>query len=170
MSDAHPNTPPDPADLDSLRLNSAGRTARTFVDSKLTPLFVLFVLLLGVLAALTTPREENPQIVVPGAQVTFGLPGASPTEVERLIVAPMEGVLRQIDGVDHTFAVASYGVGQVQVQFDVGVDEDAAMSRITQRVAANRHLLPANATPPLVRQLDIDDVPIVTHLRVQQLR
>lgn len=162
MSDAHPNTPPDPADLDSLRLNSAGRTARTFVDSKLTPLFVLFVLLLGVLAALTTPREENPQIVVPGAQVTFGLPGASPTEVERLIVAPMEGVLRQIDGVDHTFAVASYGVGQVQVQFDVGVDEDAAMSRITQRVAANRHLLPANATPPLVRQIDIDDVPIVT--------
>ncbi len=162
MSDAHPNSPPDPADLNSVKLNSAGRTARTFVDSKLTPLFVLFVLLLGVLAALTTPREENPQIVVPGAQVTFGLPGASPMEVERLIVAPMEGVLRQIDGVDHTFAVASHGMGQVQVQFDVGVDEDAAVSRITQRVAANRHLLPANATPPLVRQLDIDDVPIAT--------
>lgn len=143
-------------------LNSAGRTASIFVDSKLTVLFVVFVLLLGLLAAANTPREENPQIVVPGAEVTYRLPGASPGEVERLIVAPMEAVLREIDGVDHTFAMAAQGMGQIQVQFDVGVDEDAAMTRTAQRVAASRHLLPANTTEPLIRKLDIDDVPIVT--------
>lgn len=148
--------------MDSLPLNSAGRTASIFVDSKLTSLFVLFVLLVGLLAAVRTPREENPQIVVPGVEVTYRLPGASPVEVERLIVAPMEAVLREIDGVDHTFAVAGQGMGQVQVQFDVGVDEDAAMTRVVQRVAASRHLLPASTTEPLVRQLDIDDVAIVT--------
>jgi len=143
-------------------LNSAGRTANIFVDSKLTVLFVLFVLLVGVLAGVRTPREENPQIVVPGAEVTYQLPGATPAEVERLIVAPMEAVLRQIDGIDHTFAVAAQGMGQIQVQFDVGVDEDAALTRVAQRVAANRHRLPANTGEPLIRQLDIDDVAIVT--------
>lgn len=143
-------------------LNSAGRTANIFVDSKLTVLFVLFVLLVGVLAGVRTPREENPQIVVPGAEVTYQLPGATPAEVERLIVAPMEAVLREIDGIDHTFAVAAQGMGQIQVQFDVGVDEDAALTRVAQRVAANRHRLPANTGEPLIRQLDIDDVAIVT--------
>lgn len=143
-------------------LNSAGRVARIFVDSKLTPLFVLFVLLLGLFSGLNTPREENPQIRVPGAQVTYVLPGASPAEVERLIVAPMEAVLREIDGVDHTFAVATEGIGQIQVQFHVGVDRDVAINRITQRVTANRPRLPAATQEPVVRQLDVDDVAIVT--------
>jgi multidrug efflux pump subunit AcrB len=144
------------------RLNPAGRIAQTFVDSKLTPLFVVAILLLAIFAALNTPREENPQILVPGAQVTFELPGATSTEIERLIVAPMEGRLREIEGIEHSYAAAMPGVGRIQLQFVVGTDKDAAINRVRQKVAEGRHLLPAAAKEPLIQQVDANDVAIVT--------
>jgi multidrug efflux pump subunit AcrB len=143
-------------------LNLAGRLAAASVDSKLTPLFVVAVFLLGILSALITPREENPQIVVPGAMVSWQLPGSTAAEVERLIVAPMEARLREIGGVEHSYATAAPGMGQIQLQFYVGVDEDDAISRVRQRVAAHRDSLPPATLEPTVQQLDVDDVPIVT--------
>ncbi len=143
-------------------LNSAGQVARVFVNSKLTPLFVIAVLLLGMFAALVTPREENPQILVPGAQVSFYLPGATPTEIEHLIIAPMEAVVREIEDVDHTSAIAAAGMGQIQVQFEVGADKDLALTRLSQRIAANRHRLPATTLEPVIQQIDVDNVAIVT--------
>jgi multidrug efflux pump subunit AcrB len=144
------------------RMNIAGWLAGVFVQSKLTPVLVLAVFLLGIYSALTTPREENPQIIVPGAVVTFMLPGSTPMEVERLIVAPMEGHLREIDGVEHSYAVAAEGMGQVQLQFHVGQNEDVAIQRVFERVAAYRHTLPAGTRDPIVQRVDVDDVPIVT--------
>ncbi len=154
MSESSPGSEP--------RLNLAGRLAAASIDSKLTPLFVVAVFLLGILSAVITPREENPQILVPGAMVTWQLPGSTAAEVERLIVAPMEARLREISGVEHSFATAMSGVGQIQLQFYVGVNEDDAISRVRQRVAAHRHSLPAATLEPTVQQLDVDDVPIVT--------
>lgn len=143
-------------------LNLAGRLAAASVESRLTPLFVVAVFLLGLLSALITPREENPQIDVPGAMVSWQLPGSTAAEVERLIVAPMEARLREIVGVEHSFASAEPGRGQIQLQFYVGVDEDDAISRVRQRVAAYRDSLPPATLAPTVQQLDVDDVPIVT--------
>ena len=142
-------------------LNSAGRVANYFVDSKLTPVFVVFCLVVGAIAAVLTPREENPQIVVPGAEITYRIPGRAAGDVEQLVVAPMEGVLREIEDVDHTFAVATHGLGQITVQFEVGVDKDDAMVRVYQRVMSHQHLLPPGTELPLVRRIDVDDVPIV---------
>ena len=144
------------------RLNLAGRLAAASIDSKLTPLFVVAVFLLGILSALITPREENPQIDVPGAVASWQLPGSTAAEVERLIVAPMEARLREIAGIEHSFGTAMPGKGQIQLQFHVGVDEDDAISRVRQRVAANRESLPPATREPTVQQLDVDDVPIVT--------
>ena len=142
-------------------LNSAGRLTDYFVDSKLTPVFIVFCLVVGAIAAVLTPREENPQIVVPGAEITYRIPGRAAADVEQLVVAPMEGVLREIEEVDHTYAVAAHGLGQISVQFDVGVDKDDAMVRVYQRVMSHQHLLPPDTGLPLVRRVDVDDVPIV---------
>src|SRR3546814_5829300 len=101
-------------------LNLAGRLAKMFITSKLTIVFLLASLLLGTLAVALTPREENPQIVVPGAMVTVALPGATAEEVDRLVVAPLKGVLSEMTGVDHSYGVAQPGVGMVQVPFKVG--------------------------------------------------
>ena len=143
------------------RLDLTGRIADYFITSRLTPVFVLFCLLVGAIAAWLTPREENPQIVVPGAEITYALPGRSASEVEHLVVAPIEGILREIEGVDHTFAIAAHGMGQVTVQFDVGIDKDEAMVRVYQRVMSDHRTLPPDTGLPLVRRVDVDDVPIV---------
>ena len=143
------------------RDNLAGRLAGYFVASKLTIVLVVAVLVAGVLATLLTPREENPQIVVPAAQIVVTLPGASAKEVERLVVTPLEGVLSQLTGVDHTYALAQNSVGVVEVQFKVGQPKEASLIRLYDRVMSNLSVLPKDAGTPQIRSIDADDVPIV---------
>jgi len=148
--------------MNGASLNMAGRVAKIFITSKLTIVFILASLMLGALTVALTPREENPQIVVPGAMVTVPLPGATAEEVDRLVVAPLEGVLSEMTGVDHSYGVAQPGVGVVQVQFKVGEDPEASLVKLYNRVIANRGRLPADAELPLIQAVDADDVPIVT--------
>ncbi|HMM45723.1 MAG TPA: efflux RND transporter permease subunit [Candidatus Macondimonas sp.] len=144
------------------RLNSAGRLAELFVTSKLTVLFMLACTLLGLLAVTLTPREENPQIVVPGAEVRVLLPGASAEEVEELVIHPLEGIVKQIPGVDHTYATAVNSMGALMVQFKVGQDKEKSLVKLYDRILGQRDRLPSDAGNPLIRSVDVDDVPIVT--------
>ena len=80
-------------------LGLAGRIAHTFIDSKLTPLIIVAALLLGTFAILETPREEEPQIVVPMLDVFVQMPGASSQEVAQRVSLPMEKLLREVPGV-----------------------------------------------------------------------
>jgi multidrug efflux pump subunit AcrB len=143
-------------------LNPAGRIAEIFIDSKLTPLFILACVILGVVAITQTPREENPQILVPGAEIMVTLPGASAHEVEQLVVNPLEALVRQISGVDHTFAVAMNSIALIQVQFEVGEDKERSLVKLHDRIQGHCRELPADASRPVVRSVDVDDVPIVT--------
>ncbi|HAU56726.1 MAG TPA: AcrB/AcrD/AcrF family protein [Comamonadaceae bacterium] len=144
------------------KLNSAGRLAELFVTSKLTVLFMLACTLLGLLAVTLTPREENPQIVVPGAEVWVALPGASAEEVEELVIRPLEGIVKQINGVDHTYATAVNSMGVLMVQFKVGQDKEQSLVKLYDRILGQRDRLPADAGNPIIRSVDVDDVPIVT--------
>ncbi len=104
----------------SLNPNRAGRLARAFITSKLTAVFILGINLLGVLAMLLTPREESPQILVPGARVIVTLPSASAKEADQLVVTPFDGILSKMTGLDHTYAIVRNSFGAVAVQFKVG--------------------------------------------------
>ena len=143
-------------------LNIAGRLADFFVTSKLTALFVVACVLIGLLAVILTPREENPQIVVPGAEVRVLLPGASPVEVEELVIRPIEGQIREIPGVDHVYATAVNSMGGLMVQFKVGEDKDKSLVKLYDCILGHRDLLPAEAGIPLIRSMDVDHVPVVT--------
>jgi multidrug efflux pump subunit AcrB len=143
-------------------LNLAGRLARSFITSKLTIVFVLGALALGALAVLLNPREENPQIVVPGAVVVVALPGATAEEVDRLVVSPLQGILSEMTGVDHSYGNASPGLGTVQVQFKVGEPPEDSLVKLYNRVITSRARLPMDAGVPLIQAVDADDVPIVT--------
>lgn len=144
------------------RLNFAGFLAKHFITSKLTLVFIIAVALMGVVAVLQTPREENPQIIVPAAAVMVGLPGASASEVEALVVTPLEGILSELPGVDHIESTSRNSQGIVQVQFKVGESKEQSLVKLYDRVMASRAWLPADATTPLVQSIDADDVPIVT--------
>jgi len=144
------------------RLNPAGLLASFFVTSRITSLFVLGCLLFGIVGIAYTPREENPQIVVPGADIIIGLPGASPLEVEQLIIQPMENIVKQISGVDHVFTTAMTSMGIINVQFEVGADKELSLVKLYDQIFGHLTVLPPDATMPMIKSVDVDHVPIVT--------
>jgi len=144
------------------KLGPAGAIARAFIDSKLTPLIVVASLLLGLYAVLVTPREEEPQIVVPMVDIFLPLPGSTPKEVEERVVKPFEGKMWEIKGVEYVYSMSSPGMGVVTVRFLVGEDLEKSLVKLYNKVMSNRGLLPPGAGEPLVAPRSIDDVPILT--------
>ncbi len=139
----------------------AGRLAAAFINSKLTPLFIISALMLGVYAIVALPREEEPQIVVPMVDVFVEMTGASPTEIEQRVTRPLEQWLWDIPGVEYLYSTSSAGRAMVVVRFLVGQDEEQALVRLNQKLAANASGLPAGASAPLVQPRSIDDVPVM---------
>ncbi len=139
----------------------AGKLAAPFLRSKLTPVVVLASIGLGLAAVALTPREEEPQIVVPMVDVFVQMPGATPAEVEQRVTRPMERLLWEIPGVEYVYSTSSPGQSMVVVRFRVGEPEEAALVRLNQKLAANADRIPPGAMGPLVRVRSIDDVPIL---------
>ena len=146
--------------LERRPLGLAGRLARAFVDSKLTPLIVLFSLGLGALAVVVTPREEEPQIKVPMVDVFARLPGRSAVEAERQIVAPLERAFWSIPGLEYVYSTSSPGSALIVLRFRVGEDPDRALVRVRAKLDALVDQWPQDLAPPLVKARSIDDVPI----------
>ncbi len=142
-------------------LGFAGRLAGSFIDSKLTQLVVLAALLLGLFAVLATPREEEPQIVVPFADVFVEMPGAGIKEIEERISIPLEKKLREIPGVEYVYSISQPGAALAIVRFYVGQDEERSMVKLHDKLRANFDLIPPGASQPLVKPRSIDDVPIL---------
>jgi multidrug efflux pump subunit AcrB len=136
--------------------------ARPFLRSKLTPVIVLSSILLGLLAVALTPREEEPQIVVPMVDVIVPMPGASPAEVETQLVTPLERRLWGVPGVEYLYSTSRAGVGFITVRFKVNEPLEPSLVKVHQELAAHPELLPAGAMQPTVRALTIDDVPFLT--------
>jgi len=142
--------------------NVAGRISAAFIDNRLTILIVLLSLGAGLFAFLATPREENPQIVVPAANILVSKPGASPQEIEQLIVKPLEAILQGMAGVEHTYGTAMDSLGVVSVQFYVGENKEDALVKLYDRIMSNLDRMPPGTNQPLVKPVDVDDVPILT--------
>src|SRR5512135_1078710 len=142
-------------------LGFAGKIARAFINSKLTPLIVAASLLLGLYAVLVTPREEEPQIVVPMVDIYLPMPGSSPREVEERVVKPFEAKMWEIKGVEYVYAMSRPGLGVVTVRFLVGEDMEKSLVKLYNKVMSNRTVLPPGAAEPLVVPKSIDDVPIL---------
>jgi multidrug efflux pump subunit AcrB len=164
-----------PADLERTRrealrlkmtrrpLGPSGRIARAFLTSKLTPLLVVFALLLGAFAVLVTPREEEPQIKVPMIDVFVAFPGASAAEVERRVVTPVEKALSEIANVEYVYSTSQPSGGLIIVRFLVGSDPDQAVVRVHSKLAELAPTLPPGSRPPVVAPRGIDDVPVAAY-------
>jgi multidrug efflux pump subunit AcrB len=146
---------------DKIRLCAAGRLAAAFINSKLTPLFVVASVLVGVFALVKFPREEEPQIIVPMIDIFVEMPGASAREVEERVTKPMEKLLWEIPGVEYIYSTSSPGASMAVVRFFVGEDEEKAIVRLNQKMFANFDLIPPGASAPLIKPRSIDDVPIL---------
>ena len=142
-------------------LGFAGKIARAFIDSKLTPLIVIASLLLGFFAIKMTPREEEPQISVPMVDVYLPMPGSSPQEVQERVVKPFEAKLWEIKGVEYLYSMSRPGMGIITVRFLVGQPMEESLVKLYNKVMSNRNVLPPGAGEPLVSPKSIDDVPIL---------
>ena len=143
------------------RLGLAGKIAHAFIDSRLTPLIVAAALLLGLFAVKMTPREEEPQIVVPMVDIYLPLPGSSPAEVQERVVKPFEAKLWEIKGVEYLYSMSRPGMGIITVRFLVGQPMEESLVKLYNKVMSNRGVLPPGAGEPLVAPKSIDDVPIL---------
>ncbi len=139
----------------------AGRLAKTFIASKLTPLGIIASLLLGFLAITLLPREEEPQIKVPMIDVMVSMPGASPKEVEQNLTIPMEKLLYELPGVEYIYSTSMSGQSLLIVRFYVGEDLENSIVRLNQKLATNFDRIPHTVSPPLIKPHTIDDVPIM---------
>jgi len=145
----------------SASLGLAGRIARAFIDSKLTPLIIISSVLLGVFAVLMLPREEEPQIKVPMVDVLVTMPGAGAKEVEERVTRPMEKLLWEIPGVEYIYSTSSEGQSLVIVRFKVGEDMERSVVKLNQKLQSNFDKIPHGVSPPLIKAWSIDDVPIL---------
>ena len=142
-------------------LGIAGRIAKTFIDSKLTPLAIVAALVLGIIAVMQIPREEEPQIIVPMLDVMTAMPGASPAEVEQRVTIPLEMVLREIPGVEYVYSTSSPGSSLIIVRFYVGTRQEDALVKVYSKLYANLDHIPPGVSPSIVKSRSIDDVPIL---------
>ncbi len=143
------------------RLGLAGRIAHTFIQSKLTPLVITTAMLLGGFAIWQTPREEEPQIVVPMLDVMVRMPGASAEEVEQRVSIPMEKLLREVPGVEYLYSTSSPGMSLVIVRFYVGTKEEDAIVKTYNKLYSNFDKIPPGVSQPIIKARSIDDVPIL---------
>ncbi len=143
--------------------DSAGKLAKGFLRNPLTAVLGAFLLIMGYLALNIMPREEDPQIAISGGAVIVAMPGATPHEIENIIVNPLERKLREIKGIEHVYGMAMDNVGIVNVMYYIGENREDSNLKLYDKVMQNMDLMPKGVMQPLIKPFDIDiDIPIMT--------
>jgi len=139
----------------------AGNIAKAFLQSKLTILLMIAFLLIGGYSTLLIPREEEPQIQVPMADIFIGYPGASPKDVETKVSAPLEKIISNVKGVEYVYSTSMKGRAMLIVQFYVGEDVERSLVKLYSELMKNMDKMPQGVTLPLIKTRAIDDVPVL---------
>ncbi|MEF3130992.1 efflux RND transporter permease subunit [Rhizobium sp. 268] len=147
---------------DESGLGIAGRLTRAFIISPLTPLLLLAALSFGVIALMTLPREEEPQISVPMVDIHVRADGLKAEDAVKLITEPLETIIQGIDGVEHVYSQTYDDQVLVTARFVVGTSSDSAVLRVHEKVQANMDRIPIGIPAPLIVGRSIDDVAILS--------
>lgn len=144
-----------------MNLGLSGRLTRATITSPLTPLMLLAAVLVGLIATMTIPREEEPQIRVPMVDIRVAAPGLSAADAVELVGKPLETIVKSVDGVEHVYTQAEDNGVMVTARFVVGSNPEDAATRIDEKINANSERIPVGIPPPQVTVRGISDVPIV---------
>ena len=144
-----------------MNLGISGKLTRATIQSPLTPLMLLAAMIVGLIATITIPREEEPQIKVPMVDIMVQAPGLSAPEAVELVAKPLETIVKSVDGVEHVYTQAQDNGAMVTARFLVGSDPEDAAIRINEKIEANKHRIPVGIPAPQVTVRGISDVPIV---------
>ncbi len=147
--------------VEETRYGFAARLSQSFINSKLTPLLILATILLGLFSLSLTPREEEPQIIVPMIDIMVMYPGASPEEVETLITKPLEQILWEVEDMEYVYSSSFHSFALVTARYVVGTDMEDASVRLMNKINTNYDRMASGTLPPLVKVRSIDDVPVL---------
>ncbi len=139
----------------------SGNIAKAFLQSKLTILLMIAFLLIGGYSTLLIPREEEPQIKVPMADIFLGYPGAEPREVQTKVAAPLEKIISNVKGVEYVYSTSMKGQAMIIVQFYVGEDIERSLVKLYSELMKNMDKMPPGVSMPLIKTRSIDDVPVL---------
>jgi multidrug efflux pump subunit AcrB len=142
-----------------MNLGLSGRLTKASIKSPLTPLILLAAIAVGLLALVSIPREEEPQISVPMVDIMVAAPGLRAPDAIELVGKPLETIVKSVAEVEHVYTFADDNQVMVTARFKVGVDPDAAAVRIHEKLRANYDRMPAGIAEPLIQTRGINDVP-----------
>ena len=144
-----------------MNLGLSGRLTKATLNSPLTPLMLLAAIAVGLMALMSIPREEEPQISVPMVDIMVAAPGLSASDATELAAKPLEAIVRSIDGVEHVYTQVQDDQVMVTARFVVGSDPDDAAVRVHEKVRANYGSIPVGVSEPQIVTRGINDVPAV---------
>jgi multidrug efflux pump subunit AcrB len=144
-----------------VNLGLSGRLTQSTIRSPLTPLFLLAALAVGLIALLTIPREEEPQISVPMVDISVNADGLKAPDAVELVTKPLEAIVKGIDGVEHVYSQTVDDRVMVTARFLVGTKADDAIVRVHEKIRANSGRIPVGIRDPLIVGRGINDVAIV---------
>ncbi|MEO0030393.1 MAG: hypothetical protein RIS94_151 [Pseudomonadota bacterium] len=144
-----------------MNLGISGRLTRATIRSPLTPLLLLAAIVVGLIATITIPREEEPQIKVPMVDIMVRAPGLSAPDAVELVAKPLETIVKSVDGVEHVYTQVQDDGVMVTARFLVGSNPEDAAIRINEKIEANKDRIPVGIPMPQVTVRGIADVPIV---------
>ena len=136
--------------------NIAGKLAEIFIEHPLTLMLSIVIIAVGYITLQISPREANPQIVVAGGAVIVPYPGVKASEIQKVIVEPLQRRLREVEGVEDIYAIAQDNVAILNVKFFLGEERDKANFRLYNSVLRNIDVLPKGIMQPIVKTMDID--------------
>ncbi|MGC9062709.1 efflux RND transporter permease subunit [Calditerrivibrio sp.] len=148
-------------EVEIVKYGIAEKLAKSFLRSKITPLLVIATLFIGIMSVIFTPKEEEPQIVVPMVDIFVPYPGAKAKDVEKKVVEPLSKLMWEIPGVEYVYSTAMNDVGMVTVRFKVGEDEEKSITKLKTKIDYNMDRMPQGVMPPIIKKMSIDDVPQV---------
>ena len=143
-----------------MKLGLSGRLTQATIRSPLTPLFLFAALVMGLIAMLAIPREEEPQISVPMVDIRINADGLKAPDAVELVTKPLEAIVKGINGAEHVYSQTEDDRVMVTVRFLVGTSADDAILRVHEKIRANLDRIPVGIPEPLIVGRGINDVAV----------
>jgi multidrug efflux pump subunit AcrB len=141
--------------------NFTSTLLRKTLNSKVPFILLMLSIIAGIMALNYTPREEEPQIVVPMIDIIVSAPGVDVQQVERLVTTPLEKLLAQVSGVEHVYSVTNNSQTIVTLRFHVGENREKALLNTYNKLHSNTDKIPSIVNNWRIKPIEVDDVPIV---------
>lgn len=124
--------------------------------------FTVMIIIAGIMAYRSTPKEMMPEVVFPFFSITTVYPGTSPTDMENLVTRPIEKQLKSVKGVKQISSSSMQDFSMIFVEFETSVDQNESSVEVKDAVDKAKSDLPNNLpADPVVTKIEISEFPIV---------